>query len=209
MDIIDVWFFDLNRYKINGNSATKFLSKKDHNLSTRMPFHDSREQFLLSRALLRIVKNYYRAISSPAATCCSVSHSRRFLAMAFSPKRKIGLDVEYLRELSNADHIASKLVIEYDDQKNKSMKIIKTWTALESIGKLDGCGVLLSKFFENKKIREGTHLKIIVLNEHSIHRLKSPSGYTSSLAVEGREAIQVKYRTFDRTDDQIRTLGHN
>jgi 4'-phosphopantetheinyl transferase len=128
-NLIHVWRASLDPPMPHVQRLTRVLSDAEHSRAGQFYFERDRKRFIAGRGLLRIILGRYLAISpdrvqlhygltgKPALAASqgrqgiefSVSHSRGLILYAVTCNRRIGIDVEHVRAIPNADDIAQRI----------------------------------------------------------------------------------------------------
>jgi len=152
-------------------AAAELLSAPERDRASRFAFDLDRRRFTVARAGLRTLlgerlgvtpeaveliygKNGKPALANEQADselCFNVSHSADIAAYAFSFGRDIGIDVENLREIGNADNIASRFFSAAENESyhalplaDKALGFLNCWTRKEAFIKALGDGLTYS-----------------------------------------------------------------
>jgi len=152
-------------------AAAELLSEPERDRAARFAFDLDRRRFTVARAGLRTLLGWrlgvtpgaveltYGRNGKPALAndqaeselCFNVSHSADTAAYAFSFGRDIGIDIENIREIGNADNIASRFFSAAENESyhalapaDRSLGFLNCWTRKEAFIKALGDGLTYS-----------------------------------------------------------------
>jgi 4'-phosphopantetheinyl transferase len=180
---IDLWCGDLNLPLTIIQSLKEYLSEEEIKRSERFKFDRHRNYYIASRGILRIILGKYLNIppydiqfqysekGKPTVILSqnhnnlefNMSHSNGLSLYGIIQGYSIGIDVEYMREMSDIDMIAKRFftakecqIIQDLSDEEKLEIFFQLWTAKEAYLKCTGEGIAsgLNKFeveFKNKK----------------------------------------------------------
>jgi 4'-phosphopantetheinyl transferase len=211
---IHLWSIFLDdAYKL---ARENLLSPDERARSRRYLIPQARLRFVACRVMLRLILAEYLHVE-PGALCFqysrygkpalggpwsdhplrfNLSHSENFLTVAVTWERQVGIDVEYVRPVPDADTIAADYFspAEYTLYQNLSLELkpqafLNYWTRKEAYIKAcgDRLAVPLSGFEVTFLPGEPTHLVRAAendLQQWEMYTLALPLGYTGALVVE-------------------------
>jgi len=216
---VHVWLanLDLSKEEVYGLEET--LSRDERERANRFHFPQHRERFIVGRGTLRTILGRYLAIKPQvlqfeyssrgkpklADSCNSnklqfnLSHSQGLALYVFSRDRLVGIDVEYLRPMADAERIAQRFfspqeytTIKELPAREKERAFFRGWTGKEAYLKAIGHGLAgsLASIEVNLKLEEPTGLLSIgsdfqAAAHWSLLNLPVPPEYIASLAVQG------------------------
>jgi 4'-phosphopantetheinyl transferase len=165
---IDVWCAHLscnsNDVRLTGN----WLSVEETARARKFRFDRDRDRFVLRRGILRGLVAEYLAIDPADVTfvagpngkpalgppfdrrglCFSSSHSHNLALMAFTFNRQVGVDVEHIRQMPDADDIARRhftaaenTFLERLEPSDRMQAFFDCWTRKEAYVKATGEGL--------------------------------------------------------------------
>jgi 4'-phosphopantetheinyl transferase len=156
---------DLSTAKIT--QLTEVLAEDERMKASRFRFKEHQQRYIAARGILRKVLGFYLKISGDAIEFeysshgkpkisnlnainlqFNVSHSQDLALYGITRDRRIGVDLEYLRDLDDADKIArrffspteSALVASLQGQEQRQV-FFQFWTAKEAYLKAIGSGL--------------------------------------------------------------------
>lgn len=163
---IHVWFRALDQQVPNANALFELLSADERERARRYRFDEHRNEFILTRAALRILLGFYletfpeqlafsySAQGKPslekdaAALCFNVSHTHGLAALAFGRGCEIGVDVEKLRPECDATKLAQRFFSASEREAISSLSgralheaFFRCWTRKEAFIKAKGGGL--------------------------------------------------------------------
>jgi 4'-phosphopantetheinyl transferase len=165
---IHLWRANLDLPREGVQDLAKVLSADEKARAERFYFEQHRNRFIVGRGTLRTILGRYLGIEpqqlqfeySPRGKPklaesyggekiqFNVSHSQELALYGFTRDRAIGVDLEYLRPLDDADKIAQRFfsaqesaIINALPDKEKLMAFFRGWTAKEAYLKATGDGL--------------------------------------------------------------------
>jgi len=136
----------------------------------------------------------------------NVSHSKDIVVYAITQNREIGIDVEYLKDVSRAEKIVDRFFSEeeknfYNSQPEHKKKwaFFSLWTRKEAYSKAMGRGIgLPSKDFELNLIPDNNRgsSDSFKKSKWMLYNVEIESEYLAALAIEGND-INIKYYNLD------------
>lgn len=214
-DEVHVWQVDLIAWEKEAGSLFELLDAEERERTTRFKFPAPRNQFLISRALLRQALGRYRRIDARdmrfltnangkpilAESCdlhFNLSHSAGVTVFAVARHRQVGVDVERIRMDADALGLAERFFSPPEVQWLRSQpaaqlipSFFACWTAKEAYIKAQGEGLSLplSSFGVLPQGRSGLQLQVYGDPEESrrwaIWQLDLGPDVRAALAVEG------------------------
>ncbi len=168
-DEVHVWYIDLPVWEKDAESLLSLLNQEEKERAARFKFPAPRNQFVISRAMLRQVLGRYICIEARdvhfrttpngkpelAETsgahndlCFNLSHTAGAAVIAVTQKRQVGIDVERIRADTNAlelaDRFFSRPEVEWLQSQPASEQIpafFTCWTGKEAYIKAHGEGL--------------------------------------------------------------------
>lgn len=223
---IHIWRIDTNSPNIEiGDLYENVLSSDERERALRLRSENDKNRFIITRAELRNSLSKYLKVRpadidftynqygkpsiksehNPANIKFNVTHSNTLVLYAITQNREVGIDLEYVREVSNSERIVKRYFSEEDgkfyhsqSEGNKKLAFFKLWTRKEAYSKARGMGIGLpgKKFdlsltpkFQNNST-ENTN------PEWSLVDIEINSDYMASLAAEGKD-LEIYHFTVD------------
>jgi 4'-phosphopantetheinyl transferase len=197
-------------------SLLEVLSRDERERAARFHFDRHREAFIISRGLLRSILCLYTGVppdklvfiygakGKPSLPDSSIyfnlSHSKDVALYAVAREPLLGVDVEWIRPMSDAESIAKRFFspAEYAevmalDEKTRSLGFLNCWTRKEAYVKAvgDGLHVPLDEF--QVSLMPGQQAIFHSINgdreraaRWSLFDVRPTEGYVGALAVYGR-----------------------
>jgi 4'-phosphopantetheinyl transferase len=208
----------------------KSLSRDETERAARLHFDKDRRYFIICRGLLRsILAGYlglrpteilfeYGAQGKPSlqnrAICFSVSHSEDRVLYAFCKNCELGVDVEYVRELPDAEILAQRFFApsEYIEfcgttPAGRTRAFFCCWTRKEAYIKATGRGLSLPLDSFQVPILPEPPAKLRIstrrdeyLSNWSLRHLDPSPGYVGALAVP-LASFPLAQRTFETAEE--------
>ena len=164
-DEVHVWHVDLVAWDKEADSLLELLSAEEQERAARFKFRGPRNQYLISRALLRRALGRYLEIEArevrfqtatngkPELAADSdlrfnLSHTQGATVFAITRKRRVGVDLERIRKDTNAMELAERFFSRPEVQWLRSQpaseviaSFFSCWTAKEAYIKAQGEGL--------------------------------------------------------------------
>jgi len=164
-DEVHVWHIDLIIWDMEGDSLLELLSAEEQERAARFKFQGPRNQYVISRALLRRALGGYLKIEArevrfrtatngkPELAADSdlrfnLSHTQGVTVFAIARKRRVGIDVERIRKDTSAMELAERFFSRPEVQWLRSQpapeliaSFFSCWTAKEAYIKAQGEGL--------------------------------------------------------------------
>ena len=148
-DEVHVWQAFLQRETSHFNELAQTLSEDERLKAKRFYFQKDRKRFVLTHGILRNILGRYLKIEpkrlkfsygrhgKPAicgltdrhSLCFNMSHSHSLALFAFTWGRKIGVDVEYVRSMPDAEEIADRF---FSPRENAVFRTVPAGKKLET-----------------------------------------------------------------------------
>ena len=214
-----VWLAELEQPERAVQHLASTLSENELLRARRFYFERDRQHFIVARGLLRTILGWYLALSparlqftygprgkpSLSASCggeqlrFNVSHSHELALYAVTRGREIGVDIEFMRSLEDADDIARHFFSAHERATLRSLParlkyqaFYNCWTRKEAYIKAIGEGLSqpLDEFAVSLAPGEPARLLSVMGKPDEVSRwtfeaLQPPAGYAAALAVEG------------------------
>ncbi len=221
-DDIHLWCVCLQQSDAIVAQMAKVLSADELKRAKRFHFQKHRDRFIVAHALLRkLLSDYTKtelrrivfAFSKNGKPCLlekpgrkkigfNLSHSKDYALIGFAHERAIGVDLEYIRDITDmakvAEHVFSKNEISYwhtFSEIEKKEAFYKFWTRKEAYLKAVGEGftsavntidVSVHPFKESTTLVSGKYSEN--QNRWTVRDLKPLSGFAAAFAVAGDKA---------------------
>ncbi len=221
-DEIHVWCASLDQPVSQFQRLRQTLSVDEGTTAERFHFERDRKRFNAGRGILRTILGwylgvepsrlqfYYREDGKPALADTfgkgrihfNLSHSEGLALYAFTRDREIGVDIEYIHELSEMDQIAERFfsvkenaVFRTLPKSKKKEAFFRCWTCKEAFIKAIGDGLShpLDKF--DVSLVPGEPARLLSVEGYSkaasrwtIQELRPGSDFVAAFAIEGRSS---------------------
>ena len=215
-DEIHVWRADLNKQSDRVNSFFQVLNPTEKARAERFQFQKHRDRFVIARGILRVILGrylnveperlqiFYGAYGKPVLADVhkenrlhfNVSHSHGLTLYAMARKRKLGIDLEYVREDLATENIAEQFFSRGEIEKllklppsQRAKAFFNCWTRKEAYVKAVGKG--LSIPLDQFEVSFAPDEPAVLLSESgtvsgwSLRELSPGLGYVAALAFEG------------------------
>jgi 4'-phosphopantetheinyl transferase len=165
---VHVWRWSLAKEGTYLANIASILSPEEQARANRFYFADHRRRFIVARATLKILLGRYLSLDPVAIAFVlgdrgkpflpptlnsvnlqfNLSHSHEMAVAAFVCDRSVGIDIEHLRWVKNADILARRFFCEEEygaiaalAPEGQSRAFLKLWTAKEALLKGLGSGI--------------------------------------------------------------------
>jgi 4'-phosphopantetheinyl transferase len=225
---LHVWnaFLEPERYSLS--SLQRTLSGDEMDRAEQYRFAADRHRFIAARGLLRIVLGRYLGISpetlrfrygpygKPSVAVesggtslqFSVSHSSSLVLYAVTRGRQVGIDVERIRLLPEAQALVERYFSSAEQvafcalpSEQQLLAFFRCWTRKEAYIKAKGQGLSLGLDRFVVSLAPGEPARLLHVDEDqqeascwSLHELSPGPGYVATLAVEGQGLRLSRYR---------------
>jgi 4'-phosphopantetheinyl transferase len=206
---VHVWSAWLNQSEKVISELDKILSPDERERASRFLREKSRLEFIVSRGLLRKILAQYTNLETSdlifiysengkpslapqlrRSLFFNVSHSAGLVLFAFSAQCEVGIDVEQIRPISEADEIAERFFSHEEalkikaETERKSEIFYQLWTRKEAFLKCSGTG-----------IAHGLHQRM-AMNETLICDFVPEENYIAALAV-ARGPVKILHQRWN------------
>ncbi len=218
---VHLWRAKLDQSDECVKQLTQILSFEEQRKSERFHFDKDRKSFIVTRGVLRtILSRYlgiepnrlqfgYRSNSKPCLTeksdgeeiCFNLSRSHGLSLYAFTRSRQIGVDIEYIFPITEADQIFARFFSSHEyakwqqlpkDQKQEAF--FHCWTRKEAYIKARGEGLSLPLDQFNVSFAPGEPAALLASSGTSdessrwlLRAFQPGPGYVAALVVEGHD----------------------
>ena len=217
-DEVHVWRADLDRPRLELGVLYGMLSRDELERAVRFRFERDRNRFIARRGLLRVILGRYLGLQPRSLRFCygpngkpvleqefnaadlvfNTSYSQGLAVYGFGRKRKIGIDIEYVRPIPEGDQIAADFFLSEENavcgglpSSARPEAFMKCWTLKEAWVKASGEG--LAGHLNGVNVSPALSRGARTLNisdawgrvRWSLRILIPASGYIAALAVEG------------------------
>jgi 4'-phosphopantetheinyl transferase len=226
---IHVWRLSHNPQCLPPIAWESTLSPDEHARANRFAFHRDRNAYITTRAILRELLGQY--LSTPPAKIqfhyadrgkpalaptagnpplhFNVSHSRGIALLAFSPDRRLGIDVELIRPIENWEDIARRYFSQNEleelralppDQRDEGF--YTCWSRKESYVKASGEGLQMPLDSFDVTLTPGApeHLTAHDASNWTLISLYPRQGYAAALTAEGQN---LNLKQFDHSQPRV------
>jgi 4'-phosphopantetheinyl transferase len=207
-NITHIWFFN-----VRPELYISILNDEEKKRANFFKLKIYKERYVFSRGTLKVLLGYYlnlvpndidikedlngRPKISPDNKFNLVfnsSHSNEMVVYSFSKSKKMGVDIEYIRDIHNIDRVAANIILIGDFNKFKYLPLIrkkmlfyKIWTAKEACfkalgGRLTDFSVELDG--DNYTMGFNVIYKGVELSTLKIHHFNICGSYIAALAVQ-------------------------
>ena len=225
---VHVWKADIEKLAASLHTFAAILSYEERRRAERYRFERDRVRYIIAKGVLRIIiGNYYLTIDPTQIEFCYGTHGKPFLEKrfgdgkfhfnqsdsngivlyAFAIDRQIGIDLEYIRDIVDAQSIVANNFSEYEKKsfnalptKDKKEAFFKCWTRKEAYIKAIGKGLYYPLDQFDVSVSPNEPPKIIRIDGSSAEASKwtladvtTHSDYSAALAFEGVGAAMQLY----------------
>ena len=219
-DAVQVWHVFLIQPETVRQRLEQILSTDERNRASKFYFERDKRGFIIGRGMLRMLLGAYLDCEPRQLEFCygdhgkpalvqkpangkilhfNVSHTKELAVFAFSWNRELGIDVEYIRIMQDADQIAKRFfsareykVLQTLPASQKMQGFFNCWTRKEAYLKALGDGLArpLDEFEVSLLPGEAASLLHVVGRPEEISRWRleafTPApGYVAAIAGEG------------------------
>jgi 4'-phosphopantetheinyl transferase len=210
-DEVHVWRFHLDRTQLELEYLAASLSSDELTRANRFYFPEHRQHFIAGRGILRRILGGYLGIAPERVKfdyeprgkpvlaedlqhrglLFNLSHSQNLALCAVNYTRQIGVDLEFVRPMSDVEALAQRFFLsrEYDlmrslpeDQKQKTF--FRYWTCKEAYLKATGDGISQLEQIEIA-LTPTEPARLVKLPTWSLVELVPDNNYVAALAVAG------------------------
>jgi 4'-phosphopantetheinyl transferase len=210
-DDVHIWRIELERSQLELERLQTTLSSDEVVRANRFYFQQHRERFIAGRGILRAILGRYLDVEPQAVKfdyeaqgkpllagkfACSevsfnLSHSQDLALCAVTTHRPIGVDLEYIRSVSDVESLAQRFfapreyaVVRSLPPDTQQQVFFRYWTCKEAYLKATGVGISHLEEVEISLTPE-TPAKLNINEEWSLVELTPADNYVAATAVAG------------------------
>ncbi len=207
---IHVWRIDLEQPETKLQSLAATLSSDEMARAERFYFQEHRERFIAGRGILRTILGRYLGIQplevefnyqqrgkpvladafANSGLAFNLSHSQGMGLCAVNCNRQIGVDLEYIRPMSDIEALAKRFFLprEYEMLRSLSLNqqqevFFRYWTCKEAYLKATGDGLSQLEQIE-VSLTPTEPAKLQIFEDWSLFELVPANNYIGAVAVE-------------------------
>ncbi len=217
-DEVHVWRVSLHMDPAEIESLARVLSDDERARAARFCFQQDRESFTVARGILRMLLGRYLDQEAGrlefsygphgrpmlrdqnlSEFCFNVSHSKGLALYAFTRKRQIGIDVEWIRSEMASEQIAERFFAPEEVATLRALPsdaqleaFFNCWTRKEAFIKASGEGLSLPLDRFAVSLTPGEPAEILTIDGEaetaalwSLQEIRAGRGYVAALAVKG------------------------
>ncbi|MBW4453625.1 MAG: 4'-phosphopantetheinyl transferase superfamily protein [Nostoc indistinguendum CM1-VF10] len=207
---IHVWRIDLDQPELQLQNLAATLSNDEMARAERFYFQEHRQRFIAGRGILRAILSRYLGIQplqvqfnyqqrgkpvladtfADSGLAFNLSHSQGLGLCAVNCTRQIGVDLEYIRPMSDLEALAKRFFLPREYEMLRSLSpnqqqevFFRYWTCKEAYLKATGDG--LSQLEQIEVSLTPTELaKLQITEDWSLFELVPANNYVAAVAVE-------------------------
>lgn len=210
LDEIHVWRIDLDQPEVQLQNLATTLSSEEMARAERFYFQEHRQRFIAGRGILRTILGRYLDIQplqvqfnyqhrgkpvladtfADSGLEFNLSHSQGLGLCAVNCTRQIGVDLEYIRPMSDLEALAKRFFLprEYEMLRSLSANqqqeaFFRYWTCKEAYLKATGDGLSQLEQIE-VSLTPTEPAKLQILEDWSLFELVPANNYVAAVAVE-------------------------
>lgn len=217
---VHVWRAPLEQPAIHMDQLAQTLSDDERTRAERFHFERDRRRFVVAQGLLRILLGKYLNIephrlefghgphgkphlssSHSSAIRFNLAHSHELALYAFACGREVGIDVEHICPLPDAEQIAARFFSAAENavlcalpENQRSEAFFNCWTRKEAYLKATGDGLSRPLDQFQVSLAPGEPVRLLVdeqmpeeISRWRLESLMPASGYVAALVVEGHD----------------------
>jgi 4'-phosphopantetheinyl transferase len=209
-DEIHVWRIDLDQAKPQLQNLAATLSSDETARAERFYFEEHRQRFIAGRGIVRMILGRYLGIKPSqlefnyqqrgkpvladrfvdSGLAFNLSHSQGLGLCAVSCTRQIGVDLEYIRPMSDLEALAKRFFLprEYEMLRSQSPNqqqevFFRYWTCKEAYLKATGDGLSQLEQIE-VSLTPTEPAKLQISEDWSLFELVPANNYVAAVAIE-------------------------
>ena len=218
---VHLWRAKLDQSHECVKQLTQILSDEEQRKVERFHFDKDKKHFIVTRGVLRTILSHYLGVepnclqfgysshgkpylaekSKGEEICFNLSHSHSLSLYAFARRRQIGIDIEYIRPITETDRIVARFFSSHEHaiwqklpKDQKQVAFFNCWTRKEAYIKARGEGLSLPLDQFDVSFAPGEPPALLATsgasNESSrwlLQALQPSLGYVAALFVEGHD----------------------
>lgn len=216
---VHIWKSNLEQSSINLENSFNILNEAEKNKAKRFHFEKHQKRYIIARSSLKRILSLYLAINPQEIEFhyndygkphllekinrinlqFNISHSENIAIYGINCRNLIGVDVEYIRPISDAENLAKRFFSqkEYEyigklPSEEKNREFFKFWTAKEAYLKAIGKGI--SGGLEKVEISTEDPVKFITLPDchninYNLSYLTPHQNYLGAIAIQDNHKI--------------------
>ncbi len=165
---VHIWYASIGVYANRINNYLKIMSPEEISRAERFQFDQDKNRYIVGRGLLRIILSCYLNISPDGLEFCynrygkpdlsaicnnqnlqfNVSHSNNIIIYGITINRDIGIDIEHIQYINDADGIIQRFCSDSEKvqyhrvpENTKQLAFFLCWTRKEAFIKALGDGL--------------------------------------------------------------------
>ena len=218
---VHVWSVRLDQIDDRVQELQQFLSDDERRRAGRFHFDRDRRRYIVRRGMLRLIigsyidmapsrlqffsghrgKPYLKTSSGNLPLQFNLAHSQEIALCAFTRRREIGIDVEYVRDIPDAEQIALTTFSSLENEILKSLPayqrqeaFFNCWVRKEAYIKAIGDGLYQALDRFDVSLAPGEPARLVSVEGNAEHTsawcmksLTPAEGYVAALAVKGSD----------------------
>ncbi|MEH2297408.1 4'-phosphopantetheinyl transferase HetI [Nostoc sp.] len=209
-DEIHVWRIDLDQPELQLQNLAATLSNDEIARAERFYFQEHRQRFIAGRGILRTILGRYLGIQpsqvqfnyqhrgkpvladkfADTGLAFNLSHSQVLGLCAVNCTRQIGVDLEYIRSMSDLEALAKRFFLPREYEMLRSLSpnqqqevFFRYWTCKEAYLKATGDGLSQLEQIE-VSLTPTEPAKLQITEDWSLFELVPTNNYVAAVAVE-------------------------
>ncbi|MBF2021909.1 MAG: 4'-phosphopantetheinyl transferase superfamily protein [Hydrococcus sp. C42_A2020_068] len=227
---VDLWLVNLDLSADKIEELAQILSADEKARAERFYFQQHRHRFIVARGMLRTILGHYLAIApnrlefeyssrgkpklaqsfGANGMQFNLSHSQDLALYGFTRDRAIGVDLEYMRPIADAQKIAQRFfsaresaIIDALPDSEKLIAFFRGWTAKEAYLKATGDGLAGSLDRVEVSFAPNEPMRLLAIDgdvqaaaRWHLHAIVPAANYIATIAVEGQSNSQLTIRNW-------------
>ncbi|BAY09449.1 4'-phosphopantetheinyl transferase HetI [Calothrix sp. NIES-2098] len=208
---VHIWRINLDQPESTLENLAATLSEDESARAQRFYFQEHRQRFIAGRGSLRAILGRYLGVApqevqfdyesrgkpflahkfADSGLAFNLSHSQDLALCAVSKNRQIGIDLEYIRPMSDLESLAQRFFLprEYDVVRSLPVEqrpevFFRYWTCKEAYLKATGEGIAQLEKIEIS-LTPSQPAKLQTLKDWSLLELEPAENYAAAVAVGG------------------------
>ncbi|ACC80708.1 4'-phosphopantetheinyl transferase family protein [Nostoc punctiforme] len=218
---VHVWCTFLNQSTSRVETLAELLSQDERTRSERFYLERDKKRYIVGRGLLRTILGSYLGTNASQLQFCygshgkpvlaetsggntlsfNLSHSHELVLYAVTRQREIGVDIEYMRPISDFEQVAERCFSDREKdvfrklpQDEKLGAFFNCWTRKEAYLKATGQGLVFPMDQLDVSLSQNEPVQLYSINgdrstviRWSLQAFIPALSYVGALAVEGRD----------------------